>query len=136
MNDLVTVWLVGLDGNNLPTVRATTLDGVRDAIGAAQKQHRHVVEDVAGLSAAITGLQQTLSLLVARVAALESTAESDTYSQAVKRLLQSADEGAMRSAMGISGIQLGEFGQHIVTSETVGEAYVPIEEYLAGRANG
>lgn len=136
MNDLITVWMVGLDGNNLPTVRATTLDGVRDAIGAAPKQHSHVVDDITGLSSAITGLQQTLSLLVARVAALESTAEADAYSPAVKRLLQSADEGAMRRAMGITGIQLGEFGQHVIASETVGEAYVPIEEYLAGRANG
>lgn len=129
-NNLVNIWLVGLDTDNLPALRSYSPSDLVGLIGAAPAEHGHEVSHVAGLSEAIASL-------IERVTVLESqSTRVPSYSPAVNQFLQSADVLAMRDSLGMSGIEFGEFGAQWVASNTVGDALLQIQEYLEDPANG
>lgn len=147
MQDLITVWMVGMGAGNVPALGACQPEELLAFIGGAPASHNHDMSQIAGISEALTdiassvsavasqasdhgsrltSLEDSMASLAARVAAIEAQLSSGgfTYSPAVNQFLQSQDAPAMRQAIGLVENDMGAFGMALSETETLQDALV------------
>lgn len=63
VQDLVSVWLVGLDSGGLPIMRSCQFGDLLEVIGASPASHQHEMADVNGLDEALAGINSRIDAL-------------------------------------------------------------------------